>query len=204
MLLSKASLALITASILLLLISHTEAHSYSNCIDWRFNSKNKSWANSNGHCAGYAPHFTLGAKNPPCSNGRSGEESGTDETMAKPWTADYNGKDKRGRKTGTYTVTKVGGNLCIRWPARNHAVPEENDLSTINFGISEVNLTEDPHRSISINTSLLTWTTRIAPRPAAPTPGHAVVVSTSPPPSSLVTMSEMALETQQGVVHLVR
>ncbi|KAG0013780.1 hypothetical protein BGZ81_000835, partial [Podila clonocystis] len=168
MLFSKASLAFINASILLLLTAHTEAHSYTDCIDWHFNSKNKSWADSNGHCAGYARRFPLGAKKfakldsddtdrlyqqshndpdearPPCSNGRSGEESGADETTAKPWTAAYNGKDKHGQKTGTYTITKVGGNLCIRWPAMNHAVPGENDLSTVNIGISDVNLTEDP------------------------------------------------------------
>lgn len=66
--------------------------------------------------------------------------------MAKPWTAAYNGKDKHGRKTGTYTVTKVGGNLCIRWSAKNHAAPGENDLSTVNIGISDVNLTEDPSK----------------------------------------------------------
>ncbi|KAF9296771.1 hypothetical protein BGZ74_010173 [Mortierella antarctica] len=144
MLFSKASLALIAASILLLLTAHTEAHSYADCIDWCFNSKNRSWADSNGHCAGYARRFPLGAKDfakldsddpnrhyqqshndpdkaPPCSDGRSGKEPGADETMAKPWTVAYNGKDKCGRKTGSYTVTKVGGTLCIRWPAKNHA-----------------------------------------------------------------------------------
>ncbi|KAF9308504.1 hypothetical protein BG003_011029, partial [Podila horticola] len=56
--------------------------------------------------------------------------------MAKPWTSTYNGKDKHGRKTGTFTVSKVGSNLCFRWPAKNHAVPGENDLSTVNIGIS--------------------------------------------------------------------
>lgn len=164
---SKASLTLIATSILLLLTAHTDAHAYADCIDWRFNSKTKSWTDSNGHCAAYARRFPLGAKKfakldsydpnrhyqqshnnpdkaPPCSDGRSGEEPGADETMAKPWTAAYNGKDKRGRKTGAYTVTKVGGNLCIRWPAKNHAVPGENDLSTVNIGISGVNVTEDP------------------------------------------------------------
>ncbi|KAG0029438.1 hypothetical protein BGZ82_007958 [Podila clonocystis] len=44
MLLSKAFQALIASSILLLLTAHTEAHSYADCIDWCFNSKNKPWA----------------------------------------------------------------------------------------------------------------------------------------------------------------
>ncbi|KAF9158728.1 hypothetical protein DFQ27_008140 [Actinomortierella ambigua] len=168
--LSKASLALIAASILLLLTSHAEAHSYADCIDWRFkNPKNKSWSDSNGACFGYARRFPLKAKPfakldsddpnrhyqqshknpspdnaPPCSNGHSGEEPGAVETMASPWTDAYKGKDKRGRKLGNYTTTKVGGTLCIRWPAKNHAVPDEEDLSTVNIAISKANPTKDP------------------------------------------------------------
>jgi len=168
--LSKASLAIIAASILLVLTSHTEAHSYADCVDWRFNNpKDKSWKDSNGHCAGYARRFPLKAKpfakldsddpsrhyqqtskNPDpdhalaCSNGKVGVEPGSDETMASPWTAAYNGKDKRGRKTGTYTITKAGGELCVRWPGKNHAVPNEEDLSTVNIALSGANPKSDP------------------------------------------------------------
>ncbi|KAF9974748.1 hypothetical protein BGZ73_001803 [Actinomortierella ambigua] len=166
----KTSVALIAASILLMLTTPTEAHSWADCIDWRFkNPKNKSWADSNGACFGYARRYPLKAKSfgkldsddpnrhyqqshrkpkpddaPACSNGRYGEEPGADETMAKPWTAAYNGKDKRGRKTGTYTTTKVGGTLCIRWPAKNHAVPDEEDLSEVFIYMSKANPKSDP------------------------------------------------------------
>ncbi|KAG0234781.1 hypothetical protein BGW41_001004 [Actinomortierella wolfii] len=169
--LSKASLAVIAASILLLLTSHAEAHSYADCIDWRFkNPKDKSWADKNGACFGYARRFPLKAKSfgkldsddpnrhyqqshknpkpddaPACSNGRVGKEPGADETMGKPdWKSAYTGKDKRGRRLGTYTTTKVGGTLCIRWPAKNHAVKGEKDLSTVNIAISDANPKKDP------------------------------------------------------------
>ncbi|KAG0235054.1 hypothetical protein BGW42_005847 [Actinomortierella wolfii] len=173
MLFDKATLALLATSLLAVLTlapPAAEAHSYADCIDWRFkNPKNPSWSDKNGACFGYARRFPLKAKpfakldsddpnrhyqqthkNPDpdhalaCSNGKVGEEPGADETMAKPYTAAYNGKDKRGRKTGPMTVTKVGGELCVRWPAKNHAVKNEHDLSTVNIALSGVNPTKDP------------------------------------------------------------
>ncbi|KAF9436885.1 hypothetical protein BGZ76_002686 [Entomortierella beljakovae] len=166
---SKASMALIAASILLILTQSVESHSYVDCVDWRFSSKKNSWSDKNGKCFGYARRFPLKAKpfakldsddpnrhyqqthkNPDpdhalaCSNGKVGEEPGADETMAKPVTAAYSGKDKRGRKTGQITTKKVGEQLCIRWPAKNHAVPDEvNRPVTIAFSTG-VNPTKDP------------------------------------------------------------
>ncbi|KAF9582214.1 hypothetical protein BGW38_000498 [Lunasporangiospora selenospora] len=168
--LSKASLALLAASILLVLLApqEAEAHSWASCIDWRFKStKNPSWSDKNGECAGYARRFPLGKsfagldsddpnrhyqqshKNPSpenslaCSNGKQGEEPGADETMGKPVTSAYNGRDKRGRKTGQMTITKAGGQLCIRWPAKNHAVKDEKNRP-VTIALSGVNPTKDP------------------------------------------------------------
>ncbi|KAG0226340.1 hypothetical protein BGW42_003747 [Actinomortierella wolfii] len=160
MLFTKLFIIPIAVFIPLFIIPIVTAHSYADCIDWRFK-------HSDGHCAGYARRFPLGYKKfakldsadpnrhyqqshedpdnaPPCSNGRSGEEPGADETMATPWTAAYNSKDKRGHSTGPYTITKIGATLCIRWPAKNHAVPEENDLSSVNIAISDANPDKDP------------------------------------------------------------
>ncbi|KAF9431247.1 hypothetical protein BGZ94_005610 [Podila epigama] len=167
--LSKTSLAIIAASLVLLLTQHVESHSYADCIDWRFsNPKNPSWSDKNGACFGYARRFPLKSKafakldsddpnrhyqqthkNPDpahalaCSNGKVGEEPGADETLGKPVTAAYNGKDKRGRKTGPMTVSKPGGQLCIRWPAKNHAVPNEKNRP-VTIALSGVNPTKDP------------------------------------------------------------
>ncbi|KAF9962966.1 hypothetical protein BGZ70_007744 [Mortierella alpina] len=59
-------------------------------------------------------------KNPngalPCSNGRAGSERGSDETRAELPIGAYGGK-----KFGGMTVTAVGSQLCVRWPAKNHA-----------------------------------------------------------------------------------
>ncbi|KAF9090644.1 hypothetical protein BGX29_011353 [Mortierella sp. GBA35] len=142
----SASLAILTGSLILLLTQKAEAHSYVDCVDWRFNDpKNRSWSDKNGACFGYTRRFPLKAK--PFakldSDKESGEEPGADETMGKPISAAYNGKDERGRKTGIQTVSKPGGELCIRWPAKNHAVPNEKN-QPVTIALSEVNPKKDP------------------------------------------------------------
>ncbi|KAG0334278.1 hypothetical protein BG004_000483 [Podila humilis] len=165
--LSKASLALIATTVVLLLTQTVESHSYADCIDWRFkNPKNPSWADKNGACFGYARRFPMKSKafakldsddpnrhyqqdqddpmgSPACSNGEDGEEPGADERMGKPYSKAYNGKDERGRKTGPMTVSKAGGRLCIRWPAKNHAVPSEKNRP-VTISLSGVNPKKDP------------------------------------------------------------
>ncbi|KAF9536956.1 hypothetical protein EC957_009147, partial [Mortierella hygrophila] len=166
---SKATLAIFAALLILLLTQKAEAHSYVDCIDWRFkNSKNPSWSDKNGACFGYARRFPVKAKpfakldsdspnrhyqqshkNPDpnhslaCSNGKEGAEPGADETMGNPISAAYNGKDKRGRKTGIQTSSVPGGELCIRWPAKNHAVPNEKN-QPVTIALSKVNPKKDP------------------------------------------------------------
>ena len=174
---SKASLAIIATSLIFLLTQKIEAHSYADCIDWRFKDpKNPSWSDKNGACFGYTRRFPLKAKsfakldsdspnrhyqqphenpNPnhalACSNGKhqskkkekSGEEPGADETMGIPISVAYNGTDSHGRKTGVQTISKPGGELCIRWPAKNHAVPDEK-TQPVTIALSEVNPKKDP------------------------------------------------------------
>ncbi|KAF9115285.1 hypothetical protein BGX30_006326, partial [Mortierella sp. GBA39] len=167
--LSKATLALFAASLILLLTQQAKAHSYADCIDWRFKDpKNPSWSDKNGACFGYARRFPLKAKpfakldsdspnrhyqqshknpNPnhslACSDGKQGEEAGADETMANPISAAYHGKDKHDRKTGVQTVSKPGGELCIRWPAKNHDIPSEKN-QPVTVALSKVNPQKDP------------------------------------------------------------
>ncbi|KAF9282866.1 hypothetical protein BGZ68_005714 [Mortierella alpina] len=116
-----------------------EAHSWVECVDWRFNGKRNDWTDKGGKCHGYARRFPLGKpfgtlseaspnrhymqdkKNPnnalPCSNGRAGSERGSDETRAPNPTHAYD-KDKN---WGPMTVTNVGNTLCVRWPSKTHA-----------------------------------------------------------------------------------
>jgi hypothetical protein len=167
--LSKATLAIIALSFIFILIQKTDAHSYADCIDWRFKDpKNPSWSDKNGACFGYARRFPINAKpfakldsdspnrhyqqshkNPDpnhslaCSDGKQGEEPGADETMGNPISVAYNGKDKRGRKTGVQTVSMPGGKLCIRWPAKNHAVRSEK-TQPVTIALSKVNPKNDP------------------------------------------------------------
>ncbi|KAF9095450.1 hypothetical protein BGX23_000503 [Mortierella sp. AD031] len=167
--LSKSTLAIFIASLVVLLTQKAEAHSYADCIDWRFKDhKNPSWSDKNGACYGYARRFPINAKpfakldsdspnrhyqqsheNPDpshslaCSDGLQGMEPGANETMANPISAAYNGKDKRGRKTGAQTISMPGGELCVRWPAKNHAIPSEKS-GPVTIALSEVNPKKDP------------------------------------------------------------
>ncbi|KAG0359921.1 hypothetical protein BC939DRAFT_450391 [Gamsiella multidivaricata] len=165
--LSKASLALIATSILLILTQSVESHSYVDCVDWRFSDpKNKSWSDKHGKCMGYARRFPLKAKpfakldsddpnrhyqqshkDPdhalPCSDGKQGEEPGANEQRGKTFEAPYTGVDQHGRKVGQMTVVNAGNELCIRWPAKNHAVPDEKN-EPVTIGLSGPNPAKDP------------------------------------------------------------
>ncbi|KAG0048226.1 hypothetical protein BGZ83_006783 [Gryganskiella cystojenkinii] len=151
-----AALALFTQA------PQANAHSWVDCVDWRFNDKSsqkagidatknkQKWDDNSGTCHGYARRYPIGKKfasldsadpnrhyqqthkNPKpdaalaCSDGRHGEESGSDETRAKPESKAYAGKDGN-KKWGVMTVAKKGQLLCVRWPAKNHAVKDERE-----------------------------------------------------------------------------
>ncbi|GJJ68951.1 hypothetical protein EMPS_01297 [Entomortierella parvispora] len=142
-----AALAIFTAA-----PQQADAHSWADCIDWKFkNSKNgvagkqgQDWSDNQGKCQGYARRYPLNKafgsldsaypsrhyqqvnKNPdsalPCSNRKAGKEPGSDETRANPVSKAYGGK------FGRMTVTTVGDTLCVRWPAKNHAAKNEKNL----------------------------------------------------------------------------
>ncbi|KAI8604823.1 hypothetical protein EDD21DRAFT_365197 [Dissophora ornata] len=116
-----------------------EAHSWADCIDWKFNNaKTKDWTDKGGKCLGYARRYPLGKpfgsldsnypprhyqqdiNNPnfalPCADFKDGQQHGSNETRANPVSAAYGGQ------YGRMTTTTVGDTLCVRWPSKNHAV----------------------------------------------------------------------------------
>ncbi|KAF9349643.1 hypothetical protein BGX34_001680 [Mortierella sp. NVP85] len=134
-----------------------EAHSWLDCVDWRWkksSGKNKDWRSSAGYCKGYARRYP--ANNPragkfglldntewarhyrqnlrkdtlPCSDSKHGLEKGIVETRDL--------KGSYGGKWGPMTVTKSGGELCVRWPGKNHAAANELETKVI------INLAEKP------------------------------------------------------------
>ncbi|KAI1318567.1 hypothetical protein EDD11_006257 [Mortierella claussenii] len=131
-----------------------EAHSWADCIDWKFNKKGSNdWSDKGGKCLGYARRFPLHSKpfgkldsadpnrhyqqshnnpdsQPPCSNGKAGAEPGAIETRGNPVSSAYGGK------WGRMTVTSVGDTLCVRWPAKNHAI--ESGVPKVNIYLSKV------------------------------------------------------------------
>ncbi|KAF9941395.1 hypothetical protein BGZ65_003878 [Modicella reniformis] len=150
----KATSAAILVSALAVFSSYTpqvEAHSWVDCVDWRFNKPgpNQDWSDKGGKCMGYARRFPLNkafgsldsanpsrhyqqAGNPnkalPCSDHKHGKDIGSNETRADP------PEDAYGGIWGHMTVTNVGDQLCVRWPAKNHAESNEDDTEVqINF-----------------------------------------------------------------------
>ncbi|KAG0212351.1 hypothetical protein BGX28_006495 [Mortierella sp. GBA30] len=136
-----------------------EAHSWADCIDWKFNKAGKQdWSDKGGKCMGYARRFPVGkafgtldsadpsrhyqqAGNPstalPCSDHKHGRDVGSDETLANPPSKAYGGK------WGKMTATKVGDTLCVRWPAKNHAEKNE-DNTVVQINLSKNKNSKDP------------------------------------------------------------
>ncbi|KAF9354755.1 hypothetical protein BGX34_010833 [Mortierella sp. NVP85] len=128
------------------------AHSWMDCVDWRFKKPGKEdWSDKGGECMGYARRYPYKAKfgtldsadpsrhyqqpgNPnkalPCSDGRHGKNKdvGSNETRANPPEAAYGGKD-----WGRMTTVKSGDQLCVRWPGKNHADESKETFVDINF-----------------------------------------------------------------------
>ncbi|KAF8969760.1 hypothetical protein BGZ46_010627 [Entomortierella lignicola] len=144
---TKILIAVLVAALAILSSSNltpaVEAHSWMDCVNWKFNSnKKQDWSDKGGKCKGYARRFpvnkgfgTLDSADPsrhyqqagnpntalPCSDHKHGRDVGSDETLANPPSKAYGGK------WGPMTVTKVGDTLCARWPAKNHAEKNEDD-----------------------------------------------------------------------------
>ncbi|KAF9570415.1 hypothetical protein EC968_001814 [Mortierella alpina] len=152
MLLQSSNLAAVVLSSIVLvgyLAPVTEAHSWLECVNWKFRNPDKEdWTDKGGKCEGYARRFPLGHKfgsmdssparhyqqdnhNPnnalACSDGESGKESGMDETLAKPRSRAYAGSKDEDDEWGKMTMTRVGAQLCLRWPAKTHG-NEDSDV----------------------------------------------------------------------------
>ncbi|KAF9977418.1 hypothetical protein BGZ73_006045 [Actinomortierella ambigua] len=133
---------LATASCILF-ATFIEAHSWADCVDWRFNDpKTPGWTDKHGKCFGWARQFPYKSKIPfgdldsdspnrhyqqdpadftPCSDGTHGREEGADETRQNPISKAYGGQ------FGPMASVEAGKEICVRWPAKNHAVPSEED-----------------------------------------------------------------------------
>ncbi|KAF9315624.1 hypothetical protein BG003_002844 [Podila horticola] len=137
---STCTLLVVLAVALFTSTTPADAHSWAECIDWKFNNPgNEAWGDDDGKCIGYARRFPLGKEfgtlddaNPArhyqqgsdftaCSDRKHGKEKGSDETRANPPEKAY------GDDYGAMTVTTVGDRLCVRWPAKTHAEKNESD-----------------------------------------------------------------------------
>ncbi|KAG0256053.1 hypothetical protein BG011_004774 [Mortierella polycephala] len=133
----------ILAAALAFLVAMAEAHSWADCVDWRFKDpKKEGWSTKDGECFGWARKFPVTSKTPfgdldsaspnrhyqqnpkdftSCSDGKHGREPGADETRQNPISKAYGGR------YGTMASGKAGDMMCVRWPAKNHAVKNEKD-----------------------------------------------------------------------------
>ncbi|KAF9406657.1 hypothetical protein BGZ94_003011 [Podila epigama] len=153
---------LIASATLAFLATVIEAHSWADCVDWRFNDPKKpGWRDSDGKCFGWARQYPITSKakfgdldsaspnrhyqqDPddftPCSDGRRGVEPGADETRKNPISKAYGGR------FGTMASVKAGDEICVRWPAKNHAVPNEDDRGVF-INMPSTILNKDPTQS---------------------------------------------------------
>ncbi|KAG0243155.1 hypothetical protein BGW41_002795 [Actinomortierella wolfii] len=155
------STLLVTASVALL-ATLIDAHSWADCVDWRFNDPKKpGWTDRHGKCHGWARQYPVNARVPfgdldsyspsrhyqqnpkdftPCSDRKHGRERGSDETRQNPISKAYGGR------FGAMASVQAGDEICVRWPAKNHAVPSEKDRGVfINMPSTPVN--KDPTQS---------------------------------------------------------
>ncbi|KAF9918569.1 hypothetical protein BX616_007725 [Lobosporangium transversale] len=156
----KSSFTFLLVATMAVFSSYTpqaEAHSWADCIDWRFKNQNPrskklDFSSSRGYCMGYprrfpkdkefgsldvawpSRHYQQTHSNPApnraiaCSDRKHGVEVGSDETRAR------RPQDAYGGRYGRMTVTSVGKRLCVRWPSKNHAKKNEpNNMVQINL-----------------------------------------------------------------------
>ncbi|KAG0360928.1 hypothetical protein BG005_009527 [Podila minutissima] len=136
-----------------------DAHSWADCVDWRFNDPSKpSFAANGGKCVGWARQYPVNSgikfakldsaspsrhyqQNPsdftPCSDGVHGRERGGDETRQNPISKAYGGR------FGAMATVKAGDQMCVRWPAKNHAVPDEKE-NFVFINMPSTPLAKDP------------------------------------------------------------
>jgi hypothetical protein len=142
-----------TLAMLCTLAPQAEAHSWIDCVDWKSSGNDKKW--TNGKCNGYARRYPVKPRfasldsaspnrhyhqshnnvnsQPACSDGRSGEESGADETRPPKIADAYYKTSGKNSAWGKMTVTTAGDTLCVRWPAKNHAGDRDGGRVLINW-----------------------------------------------------------------------
>ncbi|KAG0315890.1 hypothetical protein BGZ99_007190 [Dissophora globulifera] len=154
----------VIASVALAFVASTvEAHSWADCVDWRFNDPKKpGFRESDGKCFGWARKYPVNSgvafggldsyspsrhyqQNPadftPCSDGKHGKEPGGDETRQNPISKSYT------KPWGAQAKTTAGKKICMRWPAKNHAVKEEPEHFVF-INMPNTTLSADPSQAV--------------------------------------------------------
>ncbi|KAG9065702.1 hypothetical protein KI688_001991 [Linnemannia hyalina] len=154
--------SVIASAALALVATMVEAHSWADCVDWRFNDPAKpGWRASDGKCFGWARQYPVNSgvqfggldssspsrhyqQNPkdfvPCSDHNHGIEPGADETRQSPISKAYGGR------FGAMAAATAGQEICVRWPAKNHAKKDEPN-NRVMINMPQTILTKDPSQS---------------------------------------------------------
>ncbi|ORX79463.1 hypothetical protein K493DRAFT_412264 [Basidiobolus meristosporus CBS 931.73] len=150
----------IALAALLVFVALADAHSWVDCMDWRFKGSKKSFDDNAGECKGFARRFPVkqkggqyvgqyafgsldstGASRHYKQNEKSpdswpacstGKRRGGDEEVGTDETRASPVTKAYGGKWGPMTEVKAGQQLCVRWPAKNHK-NEPNNIVYINM-----------------------------------------------------------------------
>ncbi|KAF9085509.1 hypothetical protein BGX23_009591 [Mortierella sp. AD031] len=154
--------SVIASAALAFVATMVEAHSWADCVDWRFNDPLKpGYRASDGKCFAWARQYPVNSgvsfggldsyspsrhyrQNPSdftaCSDHVHGIEPGADETRQNPISKAYGGR------FGTMATATAGQKMCVRWPAKNHAKSTEPD-NQVMINMPQQILTKDPNQS---------------------------------------------------------
>ncbi|KAK3845201.1 MAG: hypothetical protein J3R72DRAFT_436219 [Linnemannia gamsii] len=154
--------SVIASAAFALVATMVEAHSWADCVDWRFNDPaKKGWRATDGKCFGWARQYPINSGvsfggldsfSPsrhyqqstsdflPCSDHRHGVEPGADETRQNPISKAYGGR------FGAMAQATAGQRMCVRWPAKNHAKKDEPN-NRVMINMPQTILNKDPNQS---------------------------------------------------------
>ncbi|KAK9692747.1 hypothetical protein K7432_014203 [Basidiobolus ranarum] len=142
--------------VVMIMPAMNEAHSWVDCMDWRFNGGKQSFDDNAGTCAGYARrypvtfnenkpvpkygfgsldsinpsrHYKQSIQNPddwPACSTGKSYKNGDEEIGSDETKANPIESAYGQGKWGPMTVAKAGQRLCVRWPAKNHKDEPDN------------------------------------------------------------------------------